>query len=74
MKIGTKWMTMQKTDSTRLKTAIVGCGKVGGTHAQAYQSLPNFRVCMLCAMSHAERADAFAESFKSMATPILLKC
>lgn len=51
---------MQKTDSTRLKTAIVGCGKVAGTHALAYQSLPNSELVSVCDVA-AERANAFAE-------------
>src|ERR1035438_4975254 len=50
---------MQKTRSTRLKTAIVGCGKVAGTHALAYQALPNSELVAVCDVAP-ERAQAFA--------------
>ena len=50
---------MQKTPSTRLKTAIVGCGKVAGTHALAYQALPNSELVAVCDVAP-ERAQAFA--------------
>src|ERR1700677_2506283 len=50
---------MQKTSTTRLKTAIVGCGKVAGTHALAYQTLPNSELVAVCDVA-ADRAQAFA--------------
>ena len=50
----------QNTSSTRLKTAIVGCGKVAGTHALAYQSLPNSELVSVCDVAP-DRAKAFAE-------------
>jgi UDP-N-acetyl-2-amino-2-deoxyglucuronate dehydrogenase len=53
---------MQKTQTTRLKTAIVGCGKVAGTHALAYQALPNSELVAACDIS-SERARSFAEKF-----------
>jgi UDP-N-acetyl-2-amino-2-deoxyglucuronate dehydrogenase len=53
---------MPKTSTTRLKTAIVGCGKVAGTHALAYQALPNAELVAVCDVSP-ERAQAFAEKF-----------
>jgi len=51
---------MQKTSTTRLKTAIVGCGKVAGTHALAYQTLPNSQLVAVCDVA-ADRAQAFAK-------------
>jgi UDP-N-acetyl-2-amino-2-deoxyglucuronate dehydrogenase len=51
---------MQKTSKTRLRTAIVGCGKVAGTHALAYQSLPNSQLVAVCDVA-AERAQDFAK-------------
>jgi UDP-N-acetyl-2-amino-2-deoxyglucuronate dehydrogenase len=51
---------MQKMPITRLRTAIVGCGKVAGTHALAYQALANSELVGVCDVS-SERANAFAE-------------
>jgi UDP-N-acetyl-2-amino-2-deoxyglucuronate dehydrogenase len=50
---------MPKTNTIRLKTAIVGCGKVAGTHALAYQTLPNSELVSVCDVSP-DRAQAFA--------------
>jgi UDP-N-acetyl-2-amino-2-deoxyglucuronate dehydrogenase len=50
---------MQTPSTTRLRTAIVGCGKVAGTHALAYQSLPNSELVAVCDVAP-ERAKAFA--------------
>src|ERR1035441_9280782 len=50
---------MQKTRSTRLKTAIVGCRKAAGTPALAYQALPNAELVAVCDVAP-ERAQAFA--------------
>ena len=54
---------MPKTSTTRLRTAIVGCGKVAGTHALAYQSLPNSELVAVCDISP-DRAQAFAASLR----------
>src|SRR5580658_350017 len=51
---------MQTASTTRLKTAIVGCGKVAGTHALAYQTLPNSELVAVCDVA-ADRAQAFAK-------------
>jgi UDP-N-acetyl-2-amino-2-deoxyglucuronate dehydrogenase len=51
---------MHTTRSNRLKTAIVGCGKVAGTHALAYKTLPNSELVAVCDVA-AERAQTFAE-------------
>jgi UDP-N-acetyl-2-amino-2-deoxyglucuronate dehydrogenase len=51
---------MQKTNTTRLRTAIVGCGKVAGTHALAYQSLPQSQLVAVCDVA-AGRAQDFAK-------------
>jgi UDP-N-acetyl-2-amino-2-deoxyglucuronate dehydrogenase len=53
---------MQKAGTTRLKTGIVGCGKVGGTHALAYQALPNSEFVAVCDVAP-ERAQGFAGKF-----------
>jgi predicted dehydrogenase len=54
---------MRKTNSTRLKTAIVGCGKVATTHALAYKALPNSAFVAVCDVAP-ERAQGFAERFQ----------
>src|SRR5690348_4255760 len=51
---------MSKGQPTRLRTAIVGCGKVAGTHALAYQSLPNSELVAVCDVA-SDRAQAFAQ-------------
>ncbi len=63
---------MQNTGITRLKTAIVGCGKVAGTHAMAYRSLPNSELVAVCDVS-ADRAQAFAAKFGANAYTDLAK-
>jgi UDP-N-acetyl-2-amino-2-deoxyglucuronate dehydrogenase len=55
-------MTVQSTHPRRLRTAIVGCGKVAGTHALAYQTLPNSEFVAVCDVAP-ERAQAFAKKF-----------
>lgn len=52
---------MRKTGSDRLRTAIVGCGKVAGTHALAYQTLDNSELVAVCDVAP-ERAQAFAQA------------
>ena len=54
---------MQKTRSTRLRTGIVGCGKVAATHALAYQALPNSEFVAVCDVAP-ERAQGFGEKFQ----------
>ncbi len=44
---------------TRLRTALVGCGKVGDIHAQALRALPESEFVAVCDSS-LERAEAFA--------------
>jgi predicted dehydrogenase len=56
-------MLMTKKDTTRLRTAIVGCGKVATTHALAYRALPNSQLVGVCDIS-AERAEAFGKKFE----------
>jgi len=53
---------MKKASPNRLKTAIVGCGKVAGTHALAYQALPNSEFVAVCGLSP-EPLQAFATKF-----------
>ncbi len=56
-------MIMQKPRTTRLKTAIVGCGKVAATHALAYQALPNSELVAACDVAP-DRAQGFADKFQ----------
>jgi UDP-N-acetyl-2-amino-2-deoxyglucuronate dehydrogenase len=53
-------MTKKSTD--RLRTALVGCGKVASTHALAYQALPNSEFVAACDIS-LDRAKAFGAKF-----------
>jgi predicted dehydrogenase len=53
---------MEKGKQNRLKTAIVGCGKVSGTHALAYQELPQSEFVAVCDVAP-DRAQAFAAKF-----------
>jgi predicted dehydrogenase len=46
----------------KLRTALVGCGKVGHLHAAALQSLPESEFVAVCARSP-EKARAFAEKY-----------
>jgi UDP-N-acetyl-2-amino-2-deoxyglucuronate dehydrogenase len=46
----------------KLRTALVGCGKVGQTHAQALSSLPESEFVAVCDVDF-ERAQAFATRF-----------
>jgi UDP-N-acetyl-2-amino-2-deoxyglucuronate dehydrogenase len=46
----------------KLRTALVGCGKVGHLHAAALQSLPESEFVAVCARS-SEKANAFAAKY-----------
>jgi UDP-N-acetyl-2-amino-2-deoxyglucuronate dehydrogenase len=46
----------------KLRTALVGCGKVGHSHAAALKSLPESEFVAACARS-TEKARAFAEKY-----------
>jgi UDP-N-acetyl-2-amino-2-deoxyglucuronate dehydrogenase len=46
----------------KIKTAIVGCGKVGHLHAPALKDLPESEFVAVCARSP-EKADLFAEKY-----------
>jgi UDP-N-acetyl-2-amino-2-deoxyglucuronate dehydrogenase len=46
----------------RLRTALVGCGKVGGIHAKALQRLPESQFVAVCDAS-ADRAKMFATEY-----------
>jgi predicted dehydrogenase len=48
--------------SEAITTALVGCGKVAATHAQALVSLPGSRLVAVCA-PNAERARRFAQAY-----------
>jgi len=54
---------MKKASSKHLKTAIVGCGKVAGTHALAYHALPDSEFVAVCGLSP-EPLRAFATQFQ----------
>lgn len=46
----------------KLKTGIIGCGKVGDFHAKAYAQLPNSAFTAVCDASP-ERAQSFADRY-----------
>ena len=47
----------------KIKTALIGCGKVGQTHAQALSSLPESEFVAVCDATK-ERAAGFAERYQ----------
>jgi predicted dehydrogenase len=53
---------------TRLRTALVGCGKVGHVHARALRDLPESEFTGVCD-AQSERARAFAEQYGTRAFP-----
>jgi predicted dehydrogenase len=48
---------------SRVRTALVGCGKVGGIHAEALASLAESEFVAVCDV-HFERASAFAAQYQ----------
>lgn len=50
----------------RVRTALVGCGKVGQIHAEALRDLPESELVAVCDASGA-RAEAFAETYGGQA-------
>jgi predicted dehydrogenase len=48
---------------TKIKTALVGCGKVGHLHAAALKSLPESEFVAVCGRTE-EKAKAFAEKYQ----------
>lgn len=46
----------------KLRTAVIGCGKVGHFHADAYRDLPNSEL-VACLDNNQERADSFAKEY-----------
>lgn len=46
----------------KLRTAVIGCGKVGRFHADAYRDLENSEL-VACLDNNQERADAFAKEY-----------
>ncbi len=46
----------------KLRTAVIGCGKVGHFHADAYRDLENSEL-VACLDNNQERADAFAKEY-----------
>lgn len=55
---------MNEQSAKRLRTAIVGCGKVGGTHALAYKTLANSEFVGVCDVA-ADRAAEFAKRYQA---------
>src|SRR4051812_7449615 len=49
-----------------IRTALIGCGKVGGLHAAALTTLPQSTLVAVCD-STAERADRFAGRYNCRA-------
>ena len=52
----------EKEKTMKLKTGIIGCGKVGDFHAKAYAQLENSEFTAVCD-ANLERAKAFAERY-----------
>lgn len=50
----------------RIRTAVVGCGKVGHTHAQALLDLPQSTLVAVCSRSP-EKAERFAQQYGAVA-------
>jgi predicted dehydrogenase len=50
----------------RLRTALVGCGKVGGIHARALTTLPESELVAVCDAT-ADRAETFAAQYGARA-------
>ena len=50
------------TEIRKIKTAILGCGKVGHTHANGYKRLPEAELVAVCDVS-LERALAYGEKY-----------
>lgn len=46
----------------KIRTAVIGCGKVGATHALAYKTLPNSELCAVCDVSQ-KNANQFAKDY-----------
>ncbi|MEN6536259.1 MAG: Gfo/Idh/MocA family oxidoreductase [Bryobacteraceae bacterium] len=46
----------------RIRTALIGCGKVGLTHAAVWQRLPRSKFVAVCDVSH-DRAKRFAQCY-----------
>lgn len=46
----------------KIKTAVIGCGKVGHFHAHAFQSLPNSEL-VACLGRNAEKTEQFAKQY-----------
>lgn len=57
---------MAKNTINPIRTALVGCGKVGHTHAQALQSLPQSRLVAVCDQDPG-RAAEFASKYGAQA-------
>lgn len=53
---------IEKANMTRIRTALIGCGKVGQIHAQALNSLPESEFVAACD-AQLERAEAFATRY-----------
>jgi UDP-N-acetyl-2-amino-2-deoxyglucuronate dehydrogenase len=49
--------------TNKIKTAIVGCGKVAHIHAAALKTLPASEFVAVCGGSHSERRAAFAQKY-----------
>lgn len=54
------------TEIRKLRTAIIGCGKVGHTHAIGYQRLPAAELVAVCDVS-IDRAQTYGEKYGVMA-------
>ena len=47
----------------RIRTAVIGCGKVGHFHAQAYRRIAKSELTACCAATRSPRAEGFAKQY-----------
>ena len=50
--------------TNKIRTALVGCGKVGHTHAMALQTLANSQLVAVCDVE-TERAEDFGQRYEA---------
>ncbi len=46
----------------KIRTAVIGCGKVADAHAHSYQNIENAQLTAVCDVDE-KRARAFAEKY-----------
>lgn len=53
---------MKESRTEKIRTAIIGCGKVGATHAQTFVNLPNSDLVAVCDVL-LDRAESYGKRF-----------